>query len=121
MDNERPYKIEKVSSKFVLVLSTSYESPLGYIGVLMKELDAMNFTGTVLFDLLLCNGNVYNRFVEVPFALGQFNRSSMSIIDYAEIDDSILTMSSDFYKSNCFLLETNHILLDEEKRELICR
>ena len=120
MDNERPYKIKKVSSKFALVLSTNYESPLGYIGILGKELDAMNFTGIVLFDLLLCNGNVYNRFVEVPFSSGQFNRSSMTIIDHTEIDDFTLAMSSDFYKSNCFLLETNHILLEEEKRELVC-
>lgn len=120
MDTEQPYKIKKVSSKFVLIFSTGYDSPLGYISTLGKELSAMDFTGTVLFDLLLCNGNAYNRFVEIPFTLGRFNRSSMSIVDYTEIDDSILVMSSQFYKSNLFLLEANYILLEEEKRELIC-
>ncbi len=120
MDNEPPYKLKKVSSKFALVLSISYESPLDYISVLSKELSEADFAGMVLFDLLLCNGNVYNRFAEIAFSSGRFDRSSMNIVDYTEIEDSIFLMSNDFYKSNLFLLEANHILPKEEKCVLMC-
>lgn len=120
MDNEPPYKVKKVSSNFVLILSISYESPLDYISILSKELSEADFDGMVLFDLLLCNGNVHNRFVEVTFALGRFDRSSMNVVDCTEIEDSIFLMSNDFYKSNWFLLEANHILPKEEKCALMC-
>lgn len=120
MENERPYKIRKKSGSFVLVLSTTYESPLSYISVLEDDLSARSFIGTVLFDLLLCNGNEYNRFVEFTFEKGKINRASRSTVSIIELDDSTLEISKNFYKANRLLLERNHILLEEEKRELIC-
>lgn len=119
--SERPYKIQKKSGIFVLVFGTTYENPLSYVSALENDLSARNFTGTVLFDLLLCNGNEYNRFVAFTFEKGKINRASRSPVNIAEIDDSTLEISRSFYKANQLLLERNHVLLEEEKRELICR
>lgn len=116
---EQAYEIKEISNDYVLVLSTIYESPLDYASKIEEDLSARDFTGKALFDLLLCNGNVYNRFAEATFKGGKIDRSSMKTIDPTELDDSITEVSESFYKANPLLLQENHVLLDEDKRALL--
>lgn len=120
MSTEHPYEVKKVSDSFVLVLSKSYETPLSYLGYIEEDLNTLEFTGKVLFDLLLCDGNVYNRFAEGYFKDGEIDYSSMRVVDHVEVSDSILHASNSFYKANEDLLERSYILLDEDKRTLVC-
>ena len=95
MDKE--YTIERLSDSRLLILSTSYESPLCYAGDLEKDLIGMNFAGMIVFDLLLCNGeDAYNRFVEFAFENG-IDYNSTTII---KADDSILEASRKYYTAN---------------------
>lgn len=119
-EHEKPYEIRPMSDGFVVVLSTTFETPLDYAGEIASCLNAMGFAGTMLFDLLLCNGNVYNRFVKGTFKDGEIDYSSMKVIDHVEISDAVLDISTSFYRANKALLEKSYILLDEDKRTLAC-
>lgn len=120
MNYERPYTIKRISDRFAIVWSMTYESPLGFIKPLEEDLSAMDFAGVVLFDLLLCNGNVHNRFASATFESGKMNLPSMKVVDRDTVNSSILAESKDFYSSNQYLFEHDYILLEEDKRELIC-
>ena len=118
MDYDQPYKIEDISGDFVLVLSTSFDT-LDYLRMLEQSLREKSFSGQVLVDLLLCNGNADNRFVQWPFEQGKLKRNSLKVVDIEEIDATVLALSEQFYRDNPFLLERNYILLEEEKQAVL--
>lgn len=120
MDYAKPYEIKNIYDDCILVLSTTYETPLEYASEIEACLNASEFTGTILFDLLLCNGNVYNRFAKGVFENGEIDYASIKVIDIGEIADAITEISENFYRANQSLLESSYILLDEDKRTLVC-
>ena len=117
MDKE--YTIERLSDSRLLILSTSYESPLCYAGDLEKDLIGMNFAGMIVFDQLLCNGADCNRFVELAFDLenGKINYDSVKIV--TEIDDSILDVSRQYYRSSWSRLSNDDVLLESQRRAIL--
>lgn len=62
------------------VLATSYVNPLDKLYDIEEMFRNINFCGKVLFDLLFCNGFSYNRFLEIYFNGGMFDRNSIRII-----------------------------------------
>ena len=59
-----------------VVLATSYENPMDELENIEDELGAKEYSGKVLFDLLLCNGMNSSRFVEIKFDGERFDLSS---------------------------------------------
>ena len=64
-----------------VVLATSYENPMDELENIEDELKAKEYSGRVLFDLLLCNGMNSNRFIEMNFDGNYFDLSSSIIIE----------------------------------------
>jgi Antitoxin to bacterial toxin RNase LS or RnlA len=120
MDTKELYQIEKISDRVVVVFSTSYINPISYLPTIEEDLGKMDSSGKIIFDLLLSNGHSFNRFVEVAICNGKVDRRSMKVIDSSSLDKSIISFTDNFYKSHPSLVESNHILLDEEKHDLIC-
>ena len=77
--------------------------------MILKEI---NFTGEIIFDLLLANGNSSNRFIRTKIKNSEIDRTSMKVLK--DIDNSIVIKSRDFYRKNKDLLD-NSILSDKEK------
>lgn len=50
-----------------VVFATSYENPIDELEDIENELFEKNYTGKVLFDLLLCNGMNSSRYMEMYF------------------------------------------------------
>ena len=63
-----------------VVLATSYINPIDELENIEEELKAKEYSGKVLFDLLLCNGMNSSRFVEIKFDGECFDLSSSTII-----------------------------------------
>lgn len=128
MNHPQPYQIERISSDFVLVLSTTYEV-LDYLGELEEELLGSGFRGTLLLDLLARNGSADNRFAQWEFGQTGLKRNSLKAMSALEVDEAVLQVSSMFYGRNQFLLEINYVNLSEEDecrilkeaRSLVCQ
>jgi hypothetical protein len=119
MDSKGLYEIEKVSDRLLLVIGTTYVNPISSLSSLDKDLSKIGFDGKVVFDLLLSNGYSSNRFVEACTDGYKIHLPSMKILGISSLDESILSRLHCFYKSHPYLLEANHILLDEEKSRLM--
>ncbi|BES64979.1 hypothetical protein SANA_14180 [Gottschalkiaceae bacterium SANA] len=73
-------KINGIEQDFV-VFSTSYLNPFGHLKIIEKELKCKKIRCIVLFDLLLSNGNGYDRYYELEFENSSFLKETLKIID----------------------------------------
>lgn len=119
MQTQDLYQIERICKQVVIIFCTTYKNPISYLPSIEQELSKINFSGKIIFDLLLSNGYSSNRFVEADVFEAQVNRRSMKVIDFSKLDDFLIEKNHEFYKSHPYLLETNSILLNEEKYYLI--
>ncbi|EDX82619.1 hypothetical protein S7335_1323 [Synechococcus sp. PCC 7335] len=113
---DQSFEIKQLSEGYALVLTLNYESPLSYVCEIETILGKAEFSGIVLFDLLLCNGVADNRFVQFTFEGGRLDHESHNIIAVESLDDSILRVSENFYLANPVLIERSYILLDSDKQ-----
>ncbi|MGI6721774.1 MAG: type II toxin-antitoxin system RnlB family antitoxin [Anaerovoracaceae bacterium] len=85
-----------------IVYSSSYVNPLDEIDVISKELRQhigdRQEKKAIVFDLLLSNGESFNRFVEGVFDGSSISFDSLKTID--ALDDDFLTNVNRFYKNN---------------------
>lgn len=79
----------------ILVLSTSYVSPLSKVFLIAKELSSQNFKGEVIFDLLLSNGFTNNRFLKMQFDGEQLITNSTEIL--TNVDENVRKEIYDYY------------------------
>jgi hypothetical protein len=119
MDVKELYQIERISDQVVVIFCTTYINPISYLPAIEEDLSKINFSGKIIFDLLLSNGYSSNRFIEAEVCEARVNRRSMRVIDSSNLDEFIIGRTYDFYKSHSYLVEMNSILLDEEKYHLI--
>ena len=112
-------EIEKLNnSKYeYLVLFTSYADSLADISEIVKYLQKKNcVSGELLFDLLLVNGNSFNRFVEAYYDGRNLNPDTYNIVE--NIDSTIKNRTKLIIKRNMKYL-SNSVLTNSEKREII--
>ncbi|MFA4132530.1 MULTISPECIES: type II toxin-antitoxin system RnlB family antitoxin [unclassified Brevibacillus] len=95
----KTYEIQKLHDPdySYLILSTSYVSPIDDLDCIEDHFRT-NYTGKVIFDLLLTNGNVKNRFIEAFFDGIRFDSSSFKIFD--RVGSEIKDVSSKFYMNH---------------------
>ena len=98
-----------------VVLATSYENPMDELENIEDELEAKEYSGKVLFDLLLCNGMNSNRFVEIEFNGKCFDLSSF--ITIKNPNNSIKEGIHQYLKDKPALLENS--VLPEAQRYII--
>ncbi|MEH2397212.1 type II toxin-antitoxin system RnlB family antitoxin [Nostoc sp.] len=119
MQTQDLYQVERICEQVVIIFCTTYTNPISYLPSIEQELSKINFSGKIIFDLLLSNGYSSNRFVEADVFEAKVNRRSMKVIDFSKLDDFLIGKTHEFYKSHPYLVESNSILLDEEKYYLI--
>lgn len=118
-DTMNNLEIEKLNnSKYeYLVLFTSYADSLADISEIVKYLQKKNcVSGELLFDLLLVNGNSFNRFVEAYYDGRSLNPDTYNIVE--NIDSTIKNRTKLIIKRNMKYL-SNSVLTNSEKREII--
>src|SRR5690606_4485631 len=86
-----------------VVFSTSYVNPLETLTEIEAALQR-DYCGKVLFDLLLCNGNSSNRFVEAFFDGQKFEKTSFHVL--SQVDDEIRRFSANHYKDQPYFRES---------------
>lgn len=100
-----------------LVFSTSYTNSILDVESVSNDLrESKCAPGALLFDLLLVNGNAFNRFVEAYYDGEKIDPKTYNIVEI--VDKSITDKSQKFYKNNSRLLD-NSILTYSEKRKIM--
>jgi hypothetical protein len=115
MNIDKICHIEEINDRLTLVLSKTYINPISYLPSIEEKLIASSRNGKVVFDLLLTNGNAFNRFVETVITNGVIDRKTMKVINIAELDIDVLDRVASYYRQNKSLIESNQILFDDEK------
>ena len=107
--------IEFKSDYKYVILATSYENPIDELENIEDELEAKEYSGKVLFDLLLCNGMNSSRFVEIKFNGECFDLSSSITIKNPH--NSIKEDIHQYFKDKPALLENS--VLPKAQRYII--
>lgn len=93
MESMRIHKFNEV----IVVTQTTELNPITNLDRLISYLQAIKFSGSVVFDLLYTNGLAYNRFVEINFDGTAFDRQSLNIIEH--IDYNLKNEQDNFFRS----------------------
>ena len=94
------YRIRKINSSeyHFIVFSLNYNNPVDSLNSIGAELTKKNYTGKIIFDLLLSNGNTSNRYIEAYFDSAKFDFRSFKVLK--KVAKDIKKISLDFYLSN---------------------
>lgn len=95
---------EKKDKYKAVIYATSIYSPFDELEDISEELRKCGVleAGELLFDLLLSNGNCFNRFVTAHFDGRRINRNSLSVINIE--DKELVSAVNCFYTKNLELL-----------------
>ena len=96
----------------IIVYSRAANTISDYIKEVAVQLISKNYTGLVLFDLLLSNG-VNDRYYILNFNGYQFEYNTLRKLDI--ISHKIRNTSNNYYRNNISLLESS-ILTKKQKR-----
>lgn len=99
----------------ILVFSRCELTISGYINKVSDSLKEQNFTGFVVFDLLLSNGP-HNRYYTAHFNGGSFEYNTFQ--QNMDLPIEITALSNDYYRKNIRLLKTC-VLSNSQKQEFI--
>lgn len=99
----------------IIVYSRGANTISDYIKEVAGQLILKNYTGLVLFDLLLSNG-VNDRYYILDFNGNQFDYKTLRKLDI--ISNKIYNTSNNYYRNNISLLESS-ILTPKQKRAYI--
>ena len=93
---QKEYVLKKYSGGYI-IFSRSYISPLSQYKRIEQELRDKNYTGPVIFDLLMTNGDEFNRFIEI-----YFNGTSLDMISTKIVfaSDAVIMLSNKHYIVN---------------------
>ncbi|MBE9009275.1 type II toxin-antitoxin system RnlB family antitoxin [Pseudanabaenaceae cyanobacterium LEGE 13415] len=119
MNTKELYQIERIADETAVVFGTTYINPISYLPAIEEDLGKLGFSGQIVFDLLLSNGFRPNRFVEADVIEAKISRPSMRVVEISSLDETVIEKTYEFYKSHPNLVESNNILMEEEKYYLI--
>lgn len=96
-----------------VIYAVSYNNPIDDIIEISKDIkNKLNNSCFLLFDMLLCNGDNFNRFAECYFNGNEICFDSLNIINLNK--DSHLEQINKYYKNNIKQLN-NSVLSSSEK------
>lgn len=102
---------KKILDSEYIMFPSSYINPMKNISLLELSIyDVVKKPCIILVDLLLCNGNSFNRFIELHFDGKHIDRNTIEIVSL-NIDDE--KKVNEFYKLNKKLL-FNSVLTPSE-------
>jgi hypothetical protein len=102
------YKLLSINQKYqYVVVATSYVNPVDELYNIEDELRQQQVNGTILFDLLLCNGISDNRYIEVYFDGDTFDISQYRILNDIDIEAKRIIYS--FYLNHINMLEYSNL------------
>jgi len=99
----RLFEIGLLDEQTCMVWSVSYVSPTEYLDEVAEALEVHGYSGRVVFDLLLANGQASNRFISVYFDGRDFDRATFVVI-VSDLD-TLRLASLDFYHGHPEFLE----------------
>lgn len=105
-------QIIRILDTIAVITATLDFHPLHNLKYITSELNAIQFEGKVIFDLLAVNGLTYNRFVSMQFVDQSFDRSSFTVDIQVELNikneqDAIIKQDVNFLSST--ILTTSEI------------
>ena len=102
---------KKVLGSDYIIYPTSYLNPLNNVTILEKYLfSTVGEPCEFIVDLLLCNGNEFNRFIHFSFDGRRIRKESIQIIDIAEETKKNI---NSFYRTHLEILKEGVLLPDE--------
>ena len=111
----KEYQVKKYPDIGYMVFSISESNPTDYILSIEEELLKKQYSGHVFFDLLLTNGNNFNRYLKAYFDGGKFQQNSYTILSEPEV--KLKKKSVNFYQKNIKFLE--HSILSKPIKFMI--
>ena len=94
-----------------IIYPSSYINPLSKLKMLNEKLKGkIDYPCTILFDLLLCNGDNFNRFAKVYYDGEKIVRDSIEIVELEEFEISIVEQ----YYKECKSTLKNGVLTPQE-------
>lgn len=82
-----------------IVYPTTYINPLAKLNLLNEQLrTVVGRPCELLFDLLLCNGDNFNRFAKVAFDGEKIERASMEVVE--DLSTEVVSMIELYYKED---------------------
>ena len=89
----------KIDNTNFIVYATSYLNPLSDMWETSREIACVvDKPCQLLFDLLLANGDSYNRYAVCKFDGKDILRDSIDVIEEAKIDVSLINKMKEYYK-----------------------
>ena len=91
------YELQKINNRAYgyIIFSVNFYSPIDYLANIEEELLGINYSGKVLFDLLLVNGNSFNRYLTAEIKKGKFDKKSFSVL--SRVPDGVKEKSLEYY------------------------
>ncbi len=111
MKNEN-YTISFDEKNQLIVSSMNYLRMDDYMSELENELQSLNFEGTVLFDLLLCNGFATNRFINLDFKKDKFDLKSCKVLSPSK---TLIKTRNDYYRQFPKNIKEGNVLSEPTK------
>lgn len=99
----------------IVVIATSYVSPLTEIYSIAHELKSINYKGEIIFDLVLSNGFASNRFLKMSFNGEQLDVKNVEIL--SKLKSGILDELSLFFYHNPQYVRASS--LSESQKEVL--
>ena len=109
------YMILQLQEYDYAIIATSYVNPLDDIDTIEQDFKNMDFSGNILFDLLLCNGLNVNRYVQIYFNGERFEHSSLKMLQ--DVSQDTKKRIYTYLNNNSSFIESS--ILPDAQRYLI--
>lgn len=92
-------ELQKIDSANFIVYATSYLNPLSDMCEASREIACVvDRPCDLLFDLLLANGDSFNRYVICKFDGKDILRDSINVIEENQIDETLMSKIREYYR-----------------------
>lgn len=76
---------------------------------LEKKLLKLNYSGIILFDLLLTNGQSSNRFIQAKFENSHFNLRSLEAVNFNDLGSDLIQKVSEYHSKNLTQIKSSYL------------